>query len=103
MIEWKYTNGTCLVAYCSSALAASLWSAVPITGWRQVFGSVDDEAMSSAYCFQLRPAASSWSPIVLMSVGYTQPEPCATPSASVPLFTNSEKVVQSPCVSRVGG
>src|SRR4051794_21162958 len=80
MIEWKYTNGTCLVAYWSSAFAASLWSAWPSGGWRQVFGSVDEEAMSSAYCFQVRPFASSWSPIVGAAVGYTQPCPIATPS-----------------------
>src|SRR3954468_23897250 len=78
IIEWKYTNGTCFVAYWSSLFAVSLRSCWLSGGWRRVFGSVEEEAMSSAYCFHLRLFASSWSPIVGTEEGKTQPCPMAT-------------------------
>ena len=45
--EWKYTHGSCRVAYMSVLVAKIVGSAAPIGGCRHVFGSVAEFAMSS--------------------------------------------------------
>ena len=49
MIEWKYTNGSCRVAYWSVAVSSWVLSADPIAGWPQVADSqllISQDALS---------------------------------------------------------
>ena len=89
MIEWKYTHGSCRVAYMSVLVATIVESTAPIAGCRHVFGCVAEFPMSSWYAFHVLPAAWSWSPIVFTDFGYTQPCPSAWPYAPVPVDTKS--------------
>ena len=57
MIEWKYTNGSCRVAYMSVLVGMSVESTSPIFGCRHVFGCVGEFAMSCWYAFHVLPAA----------------------------------------------